>query len=91
MTIEEQVRRHVIDDLLLGEGDGLLDSASLLDSGVLDSTSVLELVTFLEERFAFTVNDEDLVPANFDSIDRIAAFVRRKLAGVPSVDVGARP
>ena len=51
---------------------------SLLDSGLIDSTGVLELVTFLEETFGITVEDEELVPTNLDSINRIATFVSGK-------------
>lgn len=80
MTIQEQVREHIVENFLLGADDGLGNSDSLLQSGVLDSTGVLELVMFLEKTFGLAVANEDLVPDNLDSIDRIAAFVQRKAA-----------
>jgi acyl carrier protein len=57
---------------------GLTDSASLLDLGVVDSTGVLEIMGFLESTFGVTVEDDEIVPENLDSIERIAAFVERK-------------
>ena len=62
------------------------ENTSLLESGIIDSTGVLELVQFLEDRFGITVEDSELVPENLDSIDRICAFLRRK--GIAS-DEGA--
>jgi len=52
--------------------------ASLLEQGILDSTGVLELVCFLEERFAIGVADIELLPENLDSVEKIVAFVERK-------------
>ncbi|MCK4301296.1 MAG: acyl carrier protein, partial [candidate division Zixibacteria bacterium] len=49
--------------------DELTDSGSLLDLGIIDSTGVLELVGFLEEKFGISIEDDDLVPDNLDSID----------------------
>ena len=58
----------------------LADDASLLDTGTVDSTGVLELIMFLEKRWEITVGDREIHPDYFDSIRRIAAFVERKLA-----------
>ena len=52
---------------------------SLLESGTIDSTSILEVVLFLEEHFSVKVEDQDMIPANLDSINKIAGFVHRKL------------
>ena len=62
----------------------LAGDTSLLESGIIDSTGVLELVQFLEDRFGITVEDSALVPENLDSISRICAFLRRK--GVASAE-----
>ena len=78
-TIQSSVRSFIVDTYLFGEGgDTFTDDDSLLDKGLLDSTGVLELVTFLEEQFSVRAADADLMPENFDSINRIAAFVQRK-------------
>jgi acyl carrier protein len=56
----------------------LTDSGSLLELGIIDSTGVLELVGFLEEKFNIQVDDSDLVPENLDSIDNLIKFLDRK-------------
>jgi len=61
---------------------------SLLESGIVDSLGVLELVEFLERTFGISVTEEDLLPENFDSIRRMAEMVDRKVAGrQPAGDV----
>ena len=78
--IRQELRRFVVDNFLLGQDDvGLADDASFLDLGVIDSTGVLELVSFLERQHAITVEDDELVPENLDSIDNLAGFLERKL------------
>jgi acyl carrier protein len=60
--------------------DSPLDlTASFLDSGLIDSTGVLELILFVEETFAIVVEDDEVLPENFDSIEMIAAYVGHKL------------
>lgn len=61
------------DTALLGEDD------SLLETGVIDSTGILEVVAWLEETFNLHVEDDELVPDNFDSVARLATFLERKL------------
>jgi len=60
------------------DGSNLSDSGSLLELGIIDSTGVLELVGFLEETWKISVEDDDLVPDNLDSIDNLVAFIKRK-------------
>ena len=72
------VRKFVVDSFLLGRGGDLSDSDSFLEKGVLDSTGVLELVAFLDQAFSIKVDDAELVPDNFDSINAICAFLERK-------------
>ena len=55
---------------------------SLIGSGVIDSTGILELIEYLEQEFGIQVEDTETVPENLDGIDRIAVFVHRKLAEV---------
>jgi acyl carrier protein len=56
----------------------LADDKSLLESGILDSLSLLRLVVFLEERFGITVGDADLIPENFASVNAICAYLRAR-------------
>lgn len=79
--VEKEVRAYVTEKLLFGQTDRELNGdTSFLESGIIDSTGVLELVAFLEEQFQVKVEDEDLIPANLDSINAIIQFVERKFA-----------
>jgi acyl carrier protein len=77
--IAGRVRAFLVDSFLLGDDDGFANDESLLDSGIVDSTGVMEVVSFLEETFEISVDDDELVAENLDSVDRLAAFVQRKL------------
>lgn len=74
-----RVRAFLVDSFLLGDDDGFGNDESLLDSGIVDSTGVMEVVSFLEESFSISVDDDELVAENLDSVERLAAFVQRKL------------
>ena len=85
MPIEEQMREFVVENFLFGESqNGLRDSDSLLDKGIIDSTGVLELVSYLEETFEIQVEDEELIPENLDSIANVTAYIQRKQNAVVS-------
>ena len=80
-SIETELRQYVLDKLLFGRTEEVLSGdTSFLESGIIDSTGVLELVAFLEEQFKVKVEDEDLIPANLDSINAITRFVENKNA-----------
>lgn len=81
MDTKQRVREFVTGNFFVQDAAGLTDSASLLDLGVVDSTGVLEIMGFLESTFGVTVEDDEIVPDNLDSIERIAAFVERKRSG----------
>ncbi len=79
MEIKPTVRDFIYSNFMLARHDlELLDSDSLFDKGVIDSTAVLELVAFIEKTFELSIGDEELVPDNLDSIDNIINFVQRK-------------
>jgi acyl carrier protein len=79
MDVEREVREFVVKNFLYGDDDtGLGKTDSFLDRGIVDSTGVLEIVNFLESRFGLTLRDDELVPENLDSIEKIARFVLRK-------------
>lgn len=73
-----QIRKFILDKFPLARKQQIKDSDPLLESGVLDSLGVLDLVSFVEQEFSVHVADEELVPENFQTIDRIAAFVESK-------------
>ena len=74
------VEKYINDNYVLNPEDKPSVDQSLLESGIIDSTSVLTLVMFLEEKFNISVQDEELVPDNLDSITNIASYVSRKLS-----------
>jgi len=87
MDVQARIRNFVEQNFYVAEGDRLSDEVSLLRTGIVDSTGVLEIIGFLETEFGIDVEDRDAVPANLDSIARIAAFVGRKVAAAGSREV----
>lgn len=75
----EQLRNYIVDNFLFGDDKGLDDSVSFLDTGIIDSTGILELIGFLERHFSIKIEDKELVPENLDSIENIMGFLGRKL------------
>jgi acyl carrier protein len=81
MPAKQQVKRFILTNYLFTEDESKLpDEASLIKMGALDSTGVLELIAFLEEQFQIKVEDDEMVPANLDSVAHIVEFVQRKQA-----------
>jgi acyl carrier protein len=79
-TIGQRVRSFIEDNFLFRAAiTELPDEASLLESGVMDSTGILELVAFLEGDFAIAMTDAEIVPENLDSIAAITRFVAGKI------------
>jgi acyl carrier protein len=79
MDMRTTIRGYIIDNFLFGDTEPLTDDGmSLLDNGIIDSTGVMELVAFLEGDLGLSIADEELVPANLDSVDNLVAFVGRK-------------
>ena len=80
-SVAGQVRSFVVETFLFGDTKTPLpEDGSLIENGLIDSTGILELVAFVEETFGITVSDEEILPANFDSIAKVEAFVERKRA-----------
>ncbi|MEZ5358247.1 MAG: acyl carrier protein [Candidatus Zixiibacteriota bacterium] len=78
--ISEKVAQFIAEQFVFDEELSITNDDSLLESGTIDSTGILELVLFLEENFSISIDDEELVPQNLDSINKIADFVSRKQA-----------
>jgi acyl carrier protein len=88
--IERDVRRFIGENFILDGGvETLSGDASLTQHGVLDSMGVLELIMFLEERYGLKVPDEDALPENLDSVDRIVGYVQRRSGAVGAGAAGA--
>lgn len=76
--VREKVRKFILEHFPMARQQQPGDSDSLLDSGIVDSLGILEIVNFLSEGFEIEVSDEDLMPENFDSISTLSSFVMRK-------------
>ncbi|NLH77916.1 MAG: acyl carrier protein [Acidobacteria bacterium] len=78
---EAEIRKFLTEQFLFGEPRALERDASLFDQGIVDSTGILELIGYLEERFGIKVQDTELLPENLDTIGNICAFLARKVEG----------
>lgn len=77
--MKDKIRSFIVENFLFGQDEGLSDTSSFLDEGIIDSTGILELVNFIEEEFSITIDDEDLVPENLDSINNVVGYLERRL------------
>lgn len=76
------IKQYLLENFLFTNDDGALgDGDSLINSGILDSTGIHELVLFIEEEFHIVVAPEEMTPANFENLVAIDAFVAGKAAG----------
>ena len=80
----KDLKEFIEKTFLFGQEITFSDDDSFLEMGIVDSTGVLELVMYLEEHFNITVDDDELVPENLDSINSLVAFVNRKLSPTSS-------
>jgi acyl carrier protein len=81
MQVKEEVRDYILRNYLFSTDPSALDDGvSLMQTGVIDSTGVLELIFFLQAKYGIVIEDDEMIPANLDSVRNIAAFVARKSA-----------
>jgi len=81
MQVKSELRKFIVENFLYGQDDdSLRDDVSFLQNGFIDSTGILELVSFVQETYALPVSDDELVPDNFDSLNKLEAFISAKLA-----------
>jgi len=80
MKHEPEIRKFIAEKFLFGEDNNLPSDASLLEAGIIDSTGVLELISYLEEQFKIKVDDDELVPENLDTIAGVCRFLSKKTA-----------
>lgn len=77
---QETIRSFVIENFLFGKDDGnILENTAFLESGIVDSTGILELVAFIEETYGITLEDAEIIPENLNSLKNISQFLERKL------------
>lgn len=80
MTVTDRIRKFVRQNFFVGEDEPLLAETSLIATGIVDSTGMLEVISFLETEFNIRVREDETVPENLETIGLISAFVARKLS-----------
>ena len=79
VEIRDKIKIFIRENFLLGDSSKTVnDNDSFLEKGIIDSTGVLELVSFIEETFNFRVEDEELMPDNLDSLNKLVSYTKRK-------------
>ena len=78
IDVQYEIRNYIVDRILLDDDDRLDENLSFQESGILDSTGFLELITFVEEKFGIEISDRELIPENFDTLRKISGFVQSK-------------
>jgi acyl carrier protein len=78
MDIREKLTQFFEENFMIELGNGFGEDDSFLESGIIDSTGVLELVTFLEDDFGIKVKDDEIVPENLDSLNNLEAYIKSK-------------
>lgn len=79
MPTQTQIRHFILENFLYTNDESKLrDSDSFLEKGIVDSTGILELLMFVEDTFGFEVADEEVLPDNFDSVERLTRYVEQK-------------
>ncbi len=80
-TIANTLRGFIAENYLLGRDFAFADDDSFLEHSIIDSIGILQLVTFLQETYGITVQDDELLPENLDSVNAVTAYLCRKLDG----------
>lgn len=79
MEVKEKLRDFIVTNFLFGDGGVEFgENDSFLEKGIIDSTGILELIEYLEETWSISIEDDELIPENLDSVSRVAAFIARK-------------
>jgi acyl carrier protein len=79
MSVQQEIKQFILSNYLFSTDESVLDvTASLMQNGVVDSTGILELIMHVETTYNIKVLDEEMIPANLDSVQAIAAFIERK-------------
>jgi acyl carrier protein len=78
--VEEPIRQFIHKAFPLSRKNSFQDGEKWLETGILDSLGVLDLIHFLEERFSFQISDDELVPENFDSFAAVVSYVQYRTA-----------
>jgi len=78
IDVQQEIHNYIVDKILFDDGERLDKDISFQESGILDSTGFLELITFIEEKFGIEISDRELIPENFDTLRKVSGFVQNK-------------
>lgn len=78
-TSSERIGGFIVEKFPLARKRPIANADNLLESGIIDSLGILDLVSFLEQEFTIAVADDELIPENFESVDRLSRFVEHKI------------
>lgn len=87
--MRDEIRKYLMVNRATQDVGEFADGDSLLESGVIDSVSMIDLITHLETTYGISIDEDDMVPENFDSIDSMAAYVMSKRDGTLSVNASS--
>lgn len=76
--MHDQIRDFIVHNFLFGDPGNLTDSTLFLETGIVDSTGLLEIIEFLETTFDITIEDHELLPENLNSVENIVRFIQGK-------------
>jgi acyl carrier protein len=77
---KQQLRDYIVENFLFGDTDTeFTNNDSFMEKGIIDSTGILEVITYIEENFDIKIEDDELIPENLDSISNIVGFINRKV------------
>jgi acyl carrier protein len=78
-TIRQVLREFIVESFMFGSEDtNFDDSDSFMEKGIIDSTGILELTSFVEEKYEFAIEDNEMIPENLDSVNNLVEFIRSK-------------
>jgi acyl carrier protein len=80
---KQTIKTFIVNNFTFGDETMVTDTDSFLETGIIDSTGILELVDFLEKEFNITIDDDELIPENLESIEKIEIFLQRKCQDAP--------
>jgi acyl carrier protein len=79
-SVRTDLKGFIVESFLFGnKNQTFTDSDSFMDKGIVDSTGILELTSYIEEKYGIAIKDEEMIPDNLDSINNLVGFIARKL------------
>ena len=80
MDVAETLEKYIVEELMVKDASTKIDpDASLISSGVVDSLALLRLISFIEEKFGVLIEDEEVIPDNFETLNIMKSFIENKL------------